>query len=141
MADFTREDLTGARFDQVDLTGARFRNVDLTGVKISGALLVNLDIDGLLKSIRINGVDVVPLVEAELNRRYPDRAGELPRPPLPGRHPQRGMGAPPLRRTRPRHPRVPANTLARVHHTSPACHPSACLPPIGLSAGSWQACP
>jgi uncharacterized protein YjbI with pentapeptide repeats len=78
MADFIREDLTGARFDQVDLTGARFRNVDLTGVKISGALLVNLDIDGLLENIRINGVDVVPLVEAELNRRYPDRAKMRP---------------------------------------------------------------
>jgi uncharacterized protein YjbI with pentapeptide repeats len=78
MADFTREDLTGARFDQVDLTGARFHNVDLTGVKITGALLVNLDIDGLLENIRINGVDVVPLVEAELNRRYPDRAKMRP---------------------------------------------------------------
>jgi hypothetical protein len=73
MADFIREDLIGARFEQVDLTGARFHNVDLTDVKITGALLVNLDIDGLLKSIRINGVDVVPLVEAELDRRYPDR--------------------------------------------------------------------
>jgi len=73
MADFTREDLTGARFDQVDLTGARFRNVDLTGATIRGALLVNLDMDGLLENVTINGVDVVPLVEAELDRRYPDR--------------------------------------------------------------------
>jgi uncharacterized protein YjbI with pentapeptide repeats len=88
MPDFIREDLTGARFDQVDLTGARFRNVDLTGArfrnvdltgaKISGALLVNLDIDGLLENITINGVDVVPLVEAELDRRYPDRAQMRP---------------------------------------------------------------
>jgi hypothetical protein len=78
MADFIREDLTGARFEQVDLTGARFHNVDLTDVKITGALLVNLDIDGLLKSIRVNGVDVVPLVEAELDRRYPDRVRMRP---------------------------------------------------------------
>jgi hypothetical protein len=78
MADFIREDLIGARFDQVDLTGARFHNVDLTDVKITGALLVNLDIDGLLDSIRINGVDVVPLVEAELDRRYPDRVRMRP---------------------------------------------------------------
>jgi hypothetical protein len=78
MADFIREDLIGARFDQVDLTGARFHNVDLTDVKITGALLVNLDIDGLLKSIRVNGVDVVPLVEAELDRRYPDRVRMRP---------------------------------------------------------------
>lgn len=88
MADFTREDLTGARFDkvdltgarfdQVDLTGARFRNVDLTGATIRGALLVNVDLDGLLDSVTVNGVDVVPLVEAELDRRYPDRAKMRP---------------------------------------------------------------
>jgi uncharacterized protein YjbI with pentapeptide repeats len=78
MADFIREDLTGARFEHVDLTGSRFRNVDLTGTTIRGALLVNMDIDGLLENIRINGVDVVPLVEAELNRRYPDRAKMTP---------------------------------------------------------------
>jgi hypothetical protein len=78
MADFIREDLIGVRFEQVDLTGARFHNVDLTDVKITGALLVNLDIDGLLESIRINGVDVVPLVEAELDRRYPDRVRMRP---------------------------------------------------------------
>jgi hypothetical protein len=78
MADFIREDLIGARFEHVDLTGARFHNVDLTDVKITGALLVNLDIDGLLDSIRINGVDVVPLVEAELDRRYPDRVRMRP---------------------------------------------------------------
>ena len=254
MADFTREDLTGARFEEVDLTGARFRNVDLTGATIRGALLVNVDISGDIEDVRINGVDVVPpggsrtrpslpgprqdapgrrrrlprgvghpgaavaadrgagppagprtcctngstasgpssrrcatssspptpgsgapswgsrrpgtrwtcrttrcptsppvprdlgpparrwtrsspcaptawppcarcspaVTDAELAR--PDRtghrarlprAGELPRPPLPGRHPQRGMGTPPLRRTRPRHPRVPRNSQSR----------------------------
>jgi len=78
MADFTREDLAGSRFEMVDLTGARFHNVDLTGAVIRGALLVNVDIDGLLENIRINGVDVAPLVEAELNRRYPDRARMTP---------------------------------------------------------------
>jgi hypothetical protein len=78
MPDFTREDLTGARFDQVDLTGARFRNVDLTGASIRGALLVNVELDGLLENVTVNGVDVVPLVEAELDRRYPDRAKMRP---------------------------------------------------------------
>ena len=73
MADFTRQDLAGSRFEQVDLTGARFRNVDLTRAVIRGAVLVNVEIDGLLQDITINGVDVVPLVEAELDRRYPGR--------------------------------------------------------------------
>jgi uncharacterized protein YjbI with pentapeptide repeats len=78
MADFTREDLAGSRFNEVDLTGARFHNVDLTGAVIRGALLVNVEIDGEIQDVRINGVDVAPLVEAELDRRYPDRAKMRP---------------------------------------------------------------
>ena len=88
MADFTSEnlagsrfediDLTGARFHEVDLSGARFHEVDLTGAMIRGAFLVNVDIDGRIENLRVNGVDVVPLVEAELNRRYPDRVKMRP---------------------------------------------------------------
>jgi hypothetical protein len=88
MADFTSENLTGARFEDVyltgarfhdvDLSGARFHEVDLTGVMIRGAFLVNVDIDGRIENLRVNGVDVVPLVEAELNRRYPDRVKMRP---------------------------------------------------------------
>jgi uncharacterized protein YjbI with pentapeptide repeats len=78
MADFTGEDLAGSRFEKVDLTGALFHNVDLTGAMIRGALLVNVDISGEIQDVRINGVDVVPLIEAELDRRYPDRATMRP---------------------------------------------------------------
>jgi uncharacterized protein YjbI with pentapeptide repeats len=78
MADFTGEDLAGSRFTKVDLTGALFHNVDLTGAVIRGALLVNVDISGEIQDVRINGVGVVPLVEAELDRRYPDRAKMRP---------------------------------------------------------------
>ena len=78
MADFTGEDLAGSRFEKVDLTGARFHNVDLTGAVIRGALLVNVDISGEIQDVRINGVDVVPLLEAELDRRYPDRVKMRP---------------------------------------------------------------
>jgi uncharacterized protein YjbI with pentapeptide repeats len=78
MADFTGEDLAGSRFEMVDLTGALFHNVDLTGAVIRGALLVNVDISGEIQDVRINGVDVVPLLEAELDRRYPDRAKMRP---------------------------------------------------------------
>ena len=88
MTDFTHQNLTGARFEDVYLTGADFRNVDLTGacfrlvdltgVTIRGADLVDMDISGQIKNLRINGVDVVPLVEAELDRRYPGRAKMRP---------------------------------------------------------------
>jgi hypothetical protein len=88
VADFTGENLTGSRFEDVDLTGARFHDVDLTnarfhlvdltGATIRGAELVDVDISGEIDNLRVNGVNVVPLVEAELNRRYPDRAKMRP---------------------------------------------------------------
>ena len=88
VAEFTRENLAGSRFEDVyltdarfhdvDLTNARFRLVDLTGVMIRGAALVNVDISGDIENLRVNGVDVVPLVEAELNRRNPERVKMRP---------------------------------------------------------------
>jgi uncharacterized protein YjbI with pentapeptide repeats len=88
VTDFISENLTGSRFEDVyltdarfrdvDLTNARFHLVDLTGAMIRGAALVNVDIDGEIDNLRVNGVDVVPLVEAELNRRYPDRVRMRP---------------------------------------------------------------
>jgi uncharacterized protein YjbI with pentapeptide repeats len=88
MAEFVKADLTGSRFEDVYLTDARFRDVDLTnarfnlvdlsGVTIRGAALVNVDISGDIENLRVNGVDVVPLVEAELNRRYPGRVKMRP---------------------------------------------------------------
>jgi uncharacterized protein YjbI with pentapeptide repeats len=88
MTDFTSENLTGSRFEDVyltdarfhdvDLTGARFSLVDLTGVVIRGALVANVEISGDVESLRVNGVDVAPLVEAELDRRHPGRAAMRP---------------------------------------------------------------
>jgi hypothetical protein len=45
---------------------------------IRGAALVNVDISGEIKNLRVNGVDVVLLVAAELNGRYPDRVKMRP---------------------------------------------------------------
>ena len=74
MAEFMKEDLSGARFEQVDFSRAWFRNVYFTGATLRGAWLEDVDIDGEIRNVRINGVDIAPLIEAELNRRYPDRA-------------------------------------------------------------------
>jgi hypothetical protein len=79
--DFSHEDMAGARFDDVSLAGARFRNVDLRGAVIRGAFAVDVELSGLIVNVRINGVDVAPLVEAELNRRYPDRGKMHPTDP------------------------------------------------------------
>jgi DinB superfamily/Pentapeptide repeats (8 copies) len=63
----------GARFTGVDLSGARFRNVDLTSVKMIDALMVNASFSGLIDGLRINDIEVAPLIAAEMERRYPER--------------------------------------------------------------------
>lgn len=45
---------------------------------IRGATLVNVEISGEIENLRVNGVDVVPLVGTELDRRYPDRVKMRP---------------------------------------------------------------
>ena len=64
-------DLRGAEFVRDDLSGSRFRLAELAGVVMRGVNLVGADIDGWLDGLRINGVEVGPLVEAELARRDP----------------------------------------------------------------------
>jgi hypothetical protein len=68
------DDLAGAEFVGVDLHGARFRDPVLRGARIRGALLNGAEIDGDIDGLRVNGVEVAPLVEAELDRRHPERS-------------------------------------------------------------------
>ena len=80
MATFTRsDDLQGAEFVDADLRGARFVGADLSGVVMRGVDVDGADIDAPWlfdgdSFLRVNGVDVIPFVEAELNRRFPGRA-------------------------------------------------------------------
>jgi hypothetical protein len=80
VAIFTRsDDLQGAEFVDANLRGARFVGADLSGAVMRGVDVAGADIDApwLLdgeSSLRVNGVDVVPFVEAELNRRFPGYA-------------------------------------------------------------------
>jgi hypothetical protein len=78
---FDGVDMTHARFRNVDMTGARFEMVDLSGTVMRGVELVDVDITGELRNVTINGVDVAPLVTAELDRRFPDRVKMRPRDP------------------------------------------------------------
>jgi hypothetical protein len=93
--------LPGARFEEVDLSGARFAQVNLAGASIHGAdatdldvrevyfadarfrgvVLDRVDIDGQLGHVVINGVEVGPLIEAELDRRHPERVRLRPTTP------------------------------------------------------------
>jgi len=79
MATFTRSDLRGAEFAGGDLRGARFVGADLSDVVMRGVEMQRAEIDSpwLFEGdgfLRVNGVDVLPLVDAELNRRFPGRA-------------------------------------------------------------------
>ena len=80
MATFTSlDDLQGAEFVDANLRGARFCRADLSDVVMRAVHVRGVDIDAPFlfngeSFLRVNGVDVVPLVEAELNRRFPGRA-------------------------------------------------------------------
>jgi hypothetical protein len=75
---FYEVDLTKAHFENVEMTSARFQNVYLTGSIIRGAWLENVDIDGEIRNVTINGVDIGPLLEAELDRTQPGRVKMRP---------------------------------------------------------------
>ena len=72
--EFVGEDLSGARFRKVHLNGAQFRLVDLSGVTMRDVSLAGAALEGEIDGLRVNGVEVEPLIEAELTRRNPGRA-------------------------------------------------------------------
>ncbi|MEU4423239.1 DinB family protein [Actinoplanes sp. NPDC024001] len=88
MADFAGDDLSGSRFERVSLRDAQFRASDLRGTRfhavwlhqvvMRGVELVDVDIHGEIADVTINGVEVSGYVEAELDRRHPDRARMRP---------------------------------------------------------------
>ncbi|GIF22256.1 hypothetical protein BJ973_002580 [Actinoplanes tereljensis] len=86
MAEFIHDDLRGSTFEQVDLSGARFHHcqlngVGLSGVRMRGVELRDVEITGELAGVTVNGVEIAPLVEAELNRRHPERHQMRPTDP------------------------------------------------------------
>ena len=81
MVEFVGREMRGARFEGVDLSGARFQGVNLAGAVLRGVEMVDVSIDGFVQNLSVNGVDVVPLVEAELDRLHPDRARMRPTTP------------------------------------------------------------
>ena len=59
----------GAHVEHTDLRAISFHHVRLLGLE-----LVDVEISGEIEDVTINGVDIGPLIEAELNRRMPNRA-------------------------------------------------------------------
>jgi hypothetical protein len=71
---FGDEDLRGARFSDSDLSGSRFQEVNFRYARLHGVDFVNAHIWGAVSGLVVNGVEIEPLIEAELERRYPGRA-------------------------------------------------------------------
>lgn len=59
----------------------RLHGVNLSRAVMRGVELVDVEIYGEIQNLTINGVDVGPLITAELDRRYPDRAKMRPTDP------------------------------------------------------------
>jgi hypothetical protein len=73
-ASYDRTDaFRGASFSDVDLREATFRSCDMRGAKIDGRL-VDVSVSGVIGNFVVNEIDVTEFVEAELQRRYPERA-------------------------------------------------------------------
>lgn len=67
------ETLRGARLVAADLRGAWFTDCDLTGLRIRDGWVVDVSISGFVDGLTVNGVDVTEFVNAELDRRHPER--------------------------------------------------------------------
>jgi len=78
---FERADMTGARFTSATFRGATFRACEFQNVVMRGVEMWDTTIDGEIKNLVINGVDVAPLVDAELDRRHPERPKFRPTDP------------------------------------------------------------
>lgn len=59
----------GAHIEHTDLRAISFHHVRFPGIE-----LIDVEMSGEIDNVTINGVDIGPLIEAELNRRTPERA-------------------------------------------------------------------
>jgi DinB superfamily/Pentapeptide repeats (8 copies) len=63
----------GTRVDDLDLSGVHLHSANLERARLTDTYLCGADISGDIEGLRINGVDIEPLVQAELDRRFPER--------------------------------------------------------------------
>lgn len=73
---FRTKEFEGASFVKASFKGATLRFSDVSGVTMRAVDVDGLDIDShdlFFGTLLVNGVDVVPLVDAELNRLFPGR--------------------------------------------------------------------
>lgn len=76
MTTYSGNEFEGATFVKASLKGATVRFSDVSGMTMRSVDVGGLDIDShdlFFGTLLVNGVDVVPLVDAELNRQFPGR--------------------------------------------------------------------
>jgi hypothetical protein len=66
-------DFRERRFEDADFTRARLHAPSFEEAKITDGWFYNADILGDIEGLRVNGVEVAPLVEAERDRLFPER--------------------------------------------------------------------
>jgi len=78
MEPMERHEITGARLRRYILRDVEVRGSYAEGSRFIGVEMMNVEITGEFQNVTFNGVDIAPLVEAELNRRDPDRVKMRP---------------------------------------------------------------
>jgi hypothetical protein len=71
-------DFAGTTLRNVVVRGADVRGGGFADCRLRGVDIWNVDIHGDVQNVRVNGVEIAPLIEAELNRRDPERAKMRP---------------------------------------------------------------
>jgi hypothetical protein len=56
-----------------DFSNKKMRNVNFTNAKITGSDMSNASFEGDIGGLKINGIEVAPLIFQELERRHPER--------------------------------------------------------------------
>lgn len=65
------KDPSAARVEGTDFAGVRLHGPDFEGTVVTDGWFINADFSGDVEGLVINGVEVAPLIEAELDRRTP----------------------------------------------------------------------
>lgn len=63
----------GRTVRDLDFSGAHLRSPSFEEARISDGWFLNAEISGFIGGLRVNDVEIAPLVSAELDRRFPDR--------------------------------------------------------------------
>lgn len=77
----TPRDFKGQLLISPDFSGSHLHDGNFEGARLTDAWLKDAEVSGYINGMIVNGVEIQPLVEAELNRRTPERAKLTARDP------------------------------------------------------------